>query len=482
MFRVFKTIRGKLTLYFTIIFGLTLIIFSAVLYSIFAGNIRNDFDLVMTAFAVSISETIKEGGVTPDILTEIRDLNNPGLSPYNGFVMVYNSSGMLVIKSRQLEPVDIQFNRDLINRSLNGMKEYSTEFKQPVNNLWDENGIRLLYYPATHRGHRYALVLISPLSGQAQTLNSLKLVLFSAVPVTLLLSALIGWFFSKKAYEPVSRLVEKTKSITAEKLHERLAVDDVDDEISRLSVTLNKMIERLESSFKTLKQFTSDASHELKTPLTIMKGEIEVAMKKSRTAGEYKQILLNSLEEVNHLQQIVESLITLSQYENKKIALNIEIIDLNDLVIDAVTKSRLIASRKSIKLILHLNEDDHADFTVKGDRKKIMNVFLNLIDNATKYSAPNSEVNIFTLFDSSFKNAVVKIEDNGIGISEENLVNIFDRFYRADVSRTRGDDYSLGLGLSLVKAAIEAHGGVVSVSSKLGKGSVFTVSLPLVRK
>lgn len=477
--KAFKTIRGKLTLFFTLIFGFTLLAFSIVLYNVFARQIRNDYDMVMTAFAASISENIRENGVNPEILAEIKDLNKPGSALYNGYVMVLNSSEAVLIKSNQLENVNIGLDKELIASVLNGKKEFSTKKLEPTGDLWDQNGIRMLYYPAMHRGHKYILLLISPLSSPEQMLSSLRIILFITVPVTILLTGFVGWLFSKKAYEPVDKLVEKANTLTAEKLHERLTVDEVDDEISRLAGTLNDMIERLEASFKILKQFTSDASHELKTPLTIMKGEIEVALKKTRSLEDYKQVLSDSLGEVNRLQNIVESLLLLSQYENKKIRLNFEEVNLNELVIEAVTKSHYITSKKNIKLIMNIDENIDSEILIKGDRQKLLNVFLNLIDNAAKYSNENTEINLFLNYDDGRKNAVVTISDQGIGMHDMVLTHIFDRFYRADASRTRDDTYSLGLGLAIVKATVEMHGGIVHVQSKLNEGSTFKILLPL---
>jgi two-component system, OmpR family, sensor kinase len=478
---IFKTIRGKLTIYFTLIFGITLIVFSTVLYNIFAGQIRNDFDLVMTAFAASISETIKENGVTPDILSEMKEMNKPGSSLYYGYIIVYNHQEGVIIKSHQVDSVNVPLNKDLLNDAINGKKGFHTGYFTPVNGLWDKDGVRMLYFPASHRGRKFALVLIAPLSSQEQMLGNLQLILFTAVPVTLLLAAFIGWIFSKKAYEPVDKLVEKSKTITAEKLYERLAVDDVDDEISRLAATLNNMIGGLEASFKTLKQFTSDASHELKTPLTIMKGEIEVALKRSRSIDEYRIVLEGSLEEVNRLQNIVESLLLISKYDNKKLVLSSEEFDLNEVVIEAVKKSQQISSKKNIKIILNINEEEDSELYIIGDKSKLQNVYLNLIDNAVKYSNENTSINITTGKDLIMKNAVVTVKDEGIGIPEEMLEDVFVRFYRVDQSRTRDEGHSIGLGLAIVRVTLEAHGGSVSVTSSLGEGSVFTTILPLSR-
>lgn len=479
--KAFKTIRARLTLSFIIIFGVTLIIFSFVLYNIFAGQSRTDHDFVMIALASSISETIRENGVNDDILSEIRDINKPGPSMYSGYIEVINSTENAVIRSPQLKEADVPLSKEMLVSALSGMREFGSVNSSGPEELWDSDGARILYYPAVHRQHKYAIVLISPLSPVEKILSNLRLILFITIPITLLLAGAGGWLLSRKAYAPVDELVNKANTITAERLHQRLAVSDADDEISHLAETLNSMMERLEESFSTLKQFTSDASHELRTPLTILRGEIEVALKKPRDNDEYTGILKGSLEEVKRLQNIVESLLMLSQYENKKLVIRADKINLNELLIDAVSKSRFIASKKNIIIILKLDEDNHDGLFIRGDYQKLLNVFLNLLDNAVKYSNENSVINCHTGPGSAGTDATVSIQDEGIGISEESLKSIFKRFYRADESRTRGESYSLGLGLSIIKAVIYSHGGRIEVSSRENEGSTFTVFIPLFR-
>ena len=479
LFRIFKTIRGKLTLSFITIFGVTLIVFSFVLYNIFAGQSRNDFDIVMTVLASSISETIKENGINQDILNEVKEFNNPGLSAFYGYTQVYNSTETIVMQSAQLNDVSLPVSREQLLSALNGRREITSVFTGAPNGLWDKYGARIIYFPATHHQHKYVIVLVAPLTSVETMLSNLRLIIFIAIPVTLLLASVVGWVFSKRAYAPVGELVTKANTITAEKLHSRLKVSDADDEISHLAETLNSMIERLEESFKTLKQFTSDASHELRTPLTIMRGEIEVALKKSRDKAEYENILKDNLEEVKRLQNIVEGLLTLSQYENKKMIIQKERINLTDIVIESLTKSRILAERKNIKLILVLDEDNPESIYITGDSRKLLNVFLNLFDNAIKYSNEKTEITCFTGRTKKEGFAFVTVKDEGIGIADDAIKNIFERFYRADASRTRDEGYSLGLGLSIVKAVVEAHGGWVDVKSEHGKGASFSVYLPV---
>lgn len=475
---IFKTIRGKLTLSFISIFGITLIGFSFVLYNVFAKQSRDDFDIVMSVLASSISETIRENGINQDILNEVKEFNNPGLSAFYGYTEVLNSTESVVMQSSQLKDISLPLERNKVLAALNGSKEISTVFTDDPGELWDSRGARILYFPAMHRQHKYVVVLIAPLSSVEGMLANLRLIIFIAIPVTLLIASIVGWVFSKRAYAPVGELVTKTNTITAEKLHLRLKVSDADDEISHLAETLNYMIERLEQSFNTLKQFTSDASHELRTPLTIMRGEIEVALKKSRQNSEYEEILRDNLDEVRRLQNIVEGLLTLSQYENNRVTIQHETINLLDIVVESVTKSRILAERKNIRLVLKIDEENPEAITISGDSRKLLNVFLNIFDNAIKYSNENTEIKCFTGITKTDKLAYVTVKDEGIGIPGESLKNIFERFYREDSSRTRGEGYSLGLGLSIVKAVVEAHNGRVEAASEPQKGSSFTVYLP----
>jgi len=476
--KIFKTVRGKLTLSFITIFGITLIGFSFVLYNVFAKQSRDDFDIVMSVLASSISETIRENGINQDILNEVKEFNNPGLSAFYGYTEILNSTESVVMQSSQLKDVSLPLERNRILAALNGSREITTIYIDDPGPLWDSRGARILYFPATHRQHKYVVILVAPLSSIEGMLANLRLIIFIAIPVTLLIASIVGWLFSKRAYAPVDELVTKTNTITAEKLHMRLKVSDADDEISHLAETLNYMIERLEQSFSTLKQFTSDASHELRTPLTIMRGEIEVALKKSRNEQEYLNILKGNLEEVRRLQNIVEGLLTLSQYENNRVTIQHEDINLADIVIESVTKSRILAESKNIRLVLKLDEDNPEAVIINGDSRKLLNVFLNIFDNAIKYSNENTEIKCFTGITKTDKYAYVTIKDEGIGIPEESLKNIFERFYREDSSRTRGEGFSLGLGLSIVKAVVEAHNGKIEVTSEKGKGSAFTIFLP----
>lgn len=475
-------IRSKLTLAFVAIFGATLIVFSLILYGVFANQTRNDLDKILTVLASSVSETIKRTGVKQSLLNEIQEMNIPFTYASNEYVEVFDISGKIMLKSDQLENDSFPISKDVIDDVLKGKNTFKTSLEASKDNLWDEKGIRLVYYPAVHKNQKYVVAVAASLSNLENQLGNLRLIFYISIPLTLLFSTAIGWLFSKRAYTPVKQLITTAESITAQNLSSRLPENKSGDEIAQLAATLNNMIERLENSFNIQKQFTSDASHELKTPLTILRGEIEVALQKERTTEEYRMIVKNGLEEVIRLQNIVEGLLLLSKLETDKLQPLKDRINLNETVTDAVSKVNILANKKNIKVILKLDENGDNGFNgiyVKGDQKKLTNVFLNLLDNALKYSNENSEIFCTVKRIPGDSKVNITISDRGIGIPESELNRIFERFYRVDTSRTRDDSFSLGLGLSIARAVIESHGGNIKVQSKVGQGSSFRINLPL---
>jgi signal transduction histidine kinase len=249
------------------------------------------------------------------------------------------------------------------------------------------------------------------------------------------------------------------------------------------------MISRLDQSFRQMKQFSSDASHELKTPLTILKGEVEVMLRKERTSQEYQQTLKSNLEEINRMSQIVEDLLLLSKADTGEIQLNRKDINLTEIVAEVVAQMNILARSRE----LYLTASNHQqDFHIFGDALRIRELFMNLIENGIKYTEEGGSVHI-TLqeeFASPARNNMdplggetgrfvkIIVSDTGIGIAEEDRERIFNRFFRVDKARSREQGGS-GLGLSISKWIVEAHQGEIKVESELGKGSSFIVRLPL---
>lgn len=477
MFKIFKTIRGKLTLYFVTIFGLTLIAFCFVIYAVFTYQIENDVDDALKVLAVSCFETMKEEGIGKEINSEVKESYIPFSGSKDKFVEIKDRSGNRVFNSDSQFIISMDKSMEELYTSVDNKSSFKTITVKGNNGKQNEIRIRVLFYPVSYNSQEYVIISGASLANMEAYFARLRFIFITSVPFILILSAFMGWFFSRSAYKPVDKMIKETNLITAEKLNVRLPEGKTGDEISKLAETLNSMIERLEKSFLMQKQFNADASHELKTPLTILKGEIEVALQHSRSEAEYKRILSENLDEVNRLQKIVESLLLLSQFENNKIELNFEKINLDDLLIDAVKKANTHADKKGIRIIITLDKDS-GEIIIKGDYAKLINVLLNIIDNAIKYSEKNSQI-LITAYKTQNNSAVLSVKDNGIGINPEDIGNIFNRFYRIKKSRTREDSLSLGLGLSIAKAVVEAHKGKISVQSEINHGSTFNIEFPL---
>ena len=313
-----------------------------------------------------------------------------------------------------------------------------------------------------------------------------------------MIASLGGQFLANKALKPVDRVTQTARMITSQNLNQRIQTLKVKDEISRLIDTFNEMISRLDQSFRQIKQFTTDASHELKTPLTILKGEVEVALRKKRPLHEYEQILESNLEEIDRMSKIVEDLLLLSKADIGEIRLNREDIHLIRFIGGLTEQMKILAQPKNIRIEISNHQNE---IHVFGDTLRMRELFINLIENGIKYTeaggsilitltketAPPPEalrraggsVNPLTPKEKKAATfAKIIVADTGIGIAKEDQEKIFNRFFRVDKARSREQGGS-GLGLSICRWIVEAHQGEITVQSEPGKGSSFIVRLPL---
>jgi len=320
-------------------------------------------------------------------------------------------------------------------------------------------------------GRPYILQLALSLQDMQTTLRDLLVIFAVLFPALLAILSVLGYVFMKQAFSPVKRMVAVTKSITAEDLSLRLDPLDSRDEIGELAETLNEMISRLDLSFTQIKQFSGDVSHELKTPLTELKCNAEVALRKERTTGEYQNALKNVIEDAEQLQKIIEDLLFLARMDAHSIPLSFTTLALNEVFFEVFENTHLLAKQK--KLAIGFEEIEHVH--IKGDIGLLKRLLTNLISNAIQYTPTGGEIT-FSLHRES-NHAVLIISDTGIGISEEALPYIFDRFYRVDPSRSHETGGS-GLGLAIAQKIAEVHGGKIYVQSTVGKRTMFRVSLP----
>ena len=303
-------------------------------------------------------------------------------------------------------------------------------------------------------------------------LNHLFLQLTLGLPLAVIVITVGGYWLVRRALTPVEQITRAAERITQHNLSERLPVSPTGDELERLSVSLNRMIARLDDAFQNSKRFVADASHELRTPLTILRGELEDLTEDAHLDAELRARAASLLEEVMHLGKIVEELFTLSRLDAGEAQTEWSRFDLAELAQTTAEQMSLLAEDKNISISC----DTHQPVSVEGDRVRLKQVVVNLLDNAIKYMPENGGIRLRVQAVNG--HAVLEVEDDGMGIPAEALPHIFERFYRVDQTRS-ADSESAGLGLSIVKSICTAHGAEVEAESTPGKGSRFRVKLPL---
>jgi heavy metal sensor kinase len=303
-------------------------------------------------------------------------------------------------------------------------------------------------------------------------LNRLFLQLTLGLPLAIIIIAGGGYLLVRRALTPVEQITRAAERITQHNLSERLPVTHTGDELERLSVSLNRMIARLDEAFQNSKRFVADASHDLRTPLTILRGELENFAEDPRLDSEMRERAASLLEEVAHLGKIVDQLFTLSQLDAGEAQTKWTRFDLTELAQTTAEQMNLLAEDKGISISCDVGQP----MLVKGNHVRLKQVVVNLLDNAIKYTPEKGAIQLRVLAING--HAVLEVEDNGIGIPSEALPHIFERFYRVDQARS-ADSESAGLGLSIVKSICIAHGAEVEAQSAVGNGSCFRVKLPL---
>jgi heavy metal sensor kinase len=303
-------------------------------------------------------------------------------------------------------------------------------------------------------------------------LRELLLASLIVLPVMLGIAWLAGYGLARRALLPIRQMARRAQEITPENLHARLPNDDTDDELGQLARVFNATLGRLEEAFEQLRRFTSDASHELRTPLAMIRSVGEVGLQRDGTRAEYRDIVGSMLEEVNRLTSLVENLLTISRADSGHVRLQRSVVPVMAVAREAVGLFEILIEEKSQRAILEGDER----LQIEGDRLVLRQALVNIIHNAIKYS-PVGEVIAVRVGNGNGNRISIEIQDNGPGIPSEDQSKVFDRFYRVDKARWR-ESGGAGLGLSIAKWAVEAHGGTIALSSEPNKGCTFRISLP----
>jgi heavy metal sensor kinase len=316
-----------------------------------------------------------------------------------------------------------------------------------------------------------ALVIGRPITDIAVACHQLLRILFLALPITIILAGGGGIFLSRRAFIPVEKITEAAREIEANDLSRRIDIRSK-DELGRLASTLNQMIGRLENAFLRQKEFTSDASHELRAPLAIIQAESSLALQRPRGAGEYMKSLEIITQETEHLTSIINQLLNLARADSGKGHLKFEKIKLDDFINELCVDVEIVCRDKKLLLQREL----FSTAVVKGDTVSLRSLFHNLLDNAIRYTEEGGCITVKSSHGDSW--VKLSVSDTGIGIPSDEQSLIFERFYRVDKARSRSEG-GCGLGLAICRQIAHTHSGTIEVESQSGKGSTFHVRLPV---
>src|SRR5438477_9624128 len=387
------------------------------------------------------------------------------------FIRVTRADGRRIYVSGS--PKDGTFDPALVAAPRLPVVQEFTEFTREVER---SDGHELLLHGLPYRasdGTQFIIEVAAPYNQIESVLRGLLLTFALGLPLIVALAIGGGYLLMRGALRPVDQIRQRAARITSRNLSERLPVVHTGDELERLAVDLNRMIERLEASFHQVNRFSADASHELRTPLTVLQGELEsMARSSSNLPIEIRDTIGSALEETQRLAKIVENLLTISRLEAGEARKQLERLDFAELAHSTADQMRLLAEEKHI----HLDCNGAEAVEVDADPARLKQIVVNLLDNAIKYTPESGRVSISVMKQGG--RAVFEIADTGIGISPDDLPHVFERFYRADKTRSRQMG-GTGLGLSIVRSICLAHGGHITVNSTEGRGSLFRVELPL---
>jgi len=334
--------------------------------------------------------------------------------------------------------------------------------------------LRFLEQTIEAHGHVYRVTTGVGSDDVVETLSLLRSSLLAIAPLIFLLAAAGGYWLSRRALSPVDVLVRTARQISGANLSSRLQKLETGDELQRLSDTLNEMLARIEAAFLRITEFTADASHELRTPVSLIRTEAEVALRRPRGEAEYQESLRHILLEAERTTSLIEKLLALARADSGREMLHLQPVDLRETLGEVVESWRQVAAIRNLKFSANFPAQD---CLVMGDEPALRRVADILLDNAFKYTPPPGSVELS--LGHAGESLVIAIRDSGVGIAEEDRKKIFERFYRVDKARSR-EMGGAGLGLAIAQWIVAQHLGSITVESEGGRGSTFRVELPMI--
>ncbi len=450
-------IKNKLTLIFTLIIAIILLCLNLYIYILSSSFTRNNFYNQLKDRAI----------VTATVFLEADEESSAIIQSFQKKYLRSLPDEIIRIYTEKNKPAfidssdTISFDNSFIN-AVRKSKEYR-----------EENGDRqtLGIYYQDNQGN-FVIIASAVDETGIRNLYQLQKVLLIGFLLSIVAVFFAGRYFTKLMFKPVTDIASQANKISETNLHLRLDEGNKKDELAELSVTINRMLHRLENAFELQKNFVSNASHELRNPLTSIIGNIEVTLTKARTAKEYEAVLNSILEEAEKLQKVTNGLLNLAQSNLDFSNLHKEEIRLDELLIEIKDEIHIKRLGSSVEIIFPEMPENPSALTISGDKNLLETAILNIMDNGCKFS-DNKKVIAALLLQEN--NITIKISDSGIGITENELPHITETFYRTDNARTYSGS---GIGLALADKIIKLHGGKLTITSKLNKGTEVTASFP----
>lgn len=473
--------------------GLVLVFFQVILYVNYAKSVSDEFDIRLKIKAEQIGGAVNTfrgmlGKNKQGFLIASQEALNLSIQYPNYLFMLESPEKFWLADAKKLGLdhdylliIDAQGN--IISHSSNVTTNFLRFFHNlgGLNHSWnmfykaniDNHVLRIVtmpYYYAYNQG--YTIVVGTSYDTVERILRRHVFFVILYTLLYLVIASFIVRLFVIRVLASVLEISKVARNISHENLSARIKLTHTDEEIQHLTVSLNEMIARLEKSFAHIKDFSLEMAHEVKTPLAIINGESQMALDKDLSREEYKEIFKIVIKEAKRTQKFVSDLLLLTKLDNRLITMRFQPIDLSVFLEDLCKEMLVLASSKGVSL--ECSSENHGMF-IKGDKTHLERVFFNLIDNALKFTPKTGQIEVSVTPDQ--QKIIILVSDTGSGIAQNDLPNIFNKFYHAD--RNESSNVSgCGLGLSIVYSIIELHGGSITVSSQLKKGSIFRIELP----
>lgn len=463
-----RSLRARLALWHGALLALTLAGLAALTLWLLSGFLHSRADAALEDYADKTARTIAAGEYRASLGAPATGLLNKQLQEWGRQIQVVDSRTAAPIEwSDGLASKRLPVSLEARVRAERGQTTFETRRDL------GERPVRICTVPVQKGNERpYFVQTAASLEGIEEALQRAGLILLFLTPAVFVVALLGGWFLVGRSLRTVDAITRTAMGIEAKRLDQRIAPPGADDEIARLASAFNEMIARLDQSFRQIQQFSADASHELRTPLTAIRGEAEVALMDPNITEDSRKTLRSIVDSAERMSAIVENLLLLARADARELELRREEIALHEVALSSYEQLEPLARRKGIAL--EIGNLDEA--TVKGDPLWLGQILTNLLNNAIKFTQEGGQVTLsLNVVDGE---ARLSVADTGQGIAPEHLPKLFDRFYRTDAGRSR-DAGGVGLGLNIAQWAAQSHGGRIEVTSEVGKGSVFSLVLPL---